>query len=242
MGCPPTRERFYTGDVDYLALATDYDGTLARDGIVDGPTLQAVKRLRQSGRKVILVTGRELSDLKSVFSRMYLFDLAVCENGGVLYDPLSGELRGLGRAPDRGFIDELASRGVKPLSVGLSIVATIQPFDKIAQAVIRDQALDLQVILNKGSVMVLPIGVNKKTGLNAALAELGIAPQQVVGVGDAENDYAFLEECGWSAAVANALPSLKAMVDFTTTASHGKGVVELIEMILENRLVSPAKG
>lgn len=242
MGCRPTHERFYTEGVDYLALATDYDGTLARDGIVDGSTLQAVKRLRQSGRKIILVTGRELSDLKSVFSRMDLFDLAVCENGAVLYHPGTGELRGLGRAPDRAFIDELTRRGVKPLSVGLSIVATVQPFDKIAREVIREHGLDWQVILNKGSVMMLPIGVNKKAGLNAALAELGIPPEHVVGVGDAENDHAFLEECGWSVAVANALPSLKAVVDFTTAAPYGKGVVELIAMMLENRLVSPAKG
>ncbi len=242
MGCRPTPERFYTGSVEYLALATDYDGTLAHDGTVAGPTLRAVERLRRSGRKLILVTGRELSDLKSVFARIDLFDLAVCENGGVLYDPRSGEIRALGGAPDRAFIDELARRGVKPLSVGLSIVATVQPFDKIAREVIREQGLDWQVILNKGSVMVLPVGVTKKTGLKVALTELTIAPEQVVGVGDAENDHAFLEECGWSVAVANALPSVKEAADFTTAAPYGEGVVELIAMILENRVVSPAKG
>ena len=49
------------------------------------------------------------------------------------------------------------------------------------------------MIFNKGAVMILPSGVNKATGLAAALEELGLSPHNVVGVGDAENDHAFLE-------------------------------------------------
>ena len=58
----------------YLALASDYDGTLAKDGEVDELTIRALERLVQSGRKLILVTGRELPDLQSVFSRLDLCD------------------------------------------------------------------------------------------------------------------------------------------------------------------------
>ena len=57
----------------YLVLASDYDGTLATDGVVDDETVRAVERLVHSGRKLILVTGRELPDLESVFSRLDLF-------------------------------------------------------------------------------------------------------------------------------------------------------------------------
>jgi HAD superfamily hydrolase (TIGR01484 family) len=53
----------------YLALATDYDGTLAHDGVVDDATIRALERLVHSGRKLILVTGRELPGLESVFPR-----------------------------------------------------------------------------------------------------------------------------------------------------------------------------
>src|SRR5438477_811893 len=59
--------------VRYLALATDYDGTLAADGRVREKTLAALERLRKSGRRTILVTGRELEDLKTVFPRLDLF-------------------------------------------------------------------------------------------------------------------------------------------------------------------------
>ena len=57
---------------------------------------------------------------------------------------------------------------------------------------IRDLGLELQIIFNKGAVMVLPAGVNKASGLAVALARLGLSPHNVVGVGDAENDHAFL--------------------------------------------------
>ena len=47
----------------YLALACDYDGTLASAGKVSNETLSALERLKKSGRKLILVSGRELPDL-----------------------------------------------------------------------------------------------------------------------------------------------------------------------------------
>ncbi len=71
----------------YLALASDYDGTLAQDGVVSPETVEALDRLRHSGRKLILVTGRELPDLEKTFNRLDLFDRVVGENGALLYNP-----------------------------------------------------------------------------------------------------------------------------------------------------------
>ena len=68
----------------YLALCCDYDGTIAHHGRVDEPTLAALKRLRESGRKLVLVTGRELDDLQTVFPHMDLFARIVAENGALL--------------------------------------------------------------------------------------------------------------------------------------------------------------
>lgn len=96
--------------------------------------------------------------------------------------------------------------------------------------------LELQVILNKAAVMVLPSGINKATGLAAALAQMQLLPENVVGIGDAENDYDFLSICGYSVAVANALPMLKERVDFVTNGSRGNGVIELIEKLITSDL------
>ena len=218
--------------VRYRALATDYDGTIATDGSLDADTVAALERFRASGRKVIMVTGRELTKLMQVCPRTDLFDLVVAENGAVLYDPLTREEQVLGEPPPASLVAGLRARGVAPLAVGRVIVATLTPHEATVRAVLERLGLDRTVILNKGSVMLLPPHIDKATGFAAALKRLGLAPQSVVGVGDAENDHAFLAHCGCAVAVANALPTLQQQVDWVTSYDHGAGVVELIERII----------
>jgi HAD superfamily hydrolase (TIGR01484 family) len=224
----------------YLALCTDYDGTLADHGKVDKPTIAALEELRASGRKLVLVTGREIPDLEKVCDRLDLFELVVAENGALIYRPANREERPLAEAPPARFVEELKRRGVERISAGRCIVATWQPYEKIVLETIRDLGLELQVIFNKGAVMVLPGGMNKAAGLKAALEELGISIHNTVGVGDAENDHAFLSICEFSAAVSNALPSVKETADLALKADHGAGVTELIREILGDDLASRA--
>jgi HAD superfamily hydrolase (TIGR01484 family) len=220
------------GPIRYLALAADYDGTLASHGTVAPETIEALGRLRATGRKLILVTGRRVDDLMRVFPDVRIFDRVVAENGPLVYRPQSRETRVLSKPPPAAFVEALRRRGVQPLTVGQVFVATEQPNERVVRDVIAELGLDLQVILNKGSVMVLPASVNKATGLSAALEELALSPQDVVGVGDAENDETFIAMCGCGVAVANALDSLKARADRVTTGEDGAGVREVIETLL----------
>ena len=148
----------------YLILATDYDGTLAKDGKVSEVTLDALKRLQKSGRKLILVTGRQVEDLCQAFPDTSLFDCVVAENGAVIYFPATREELLLGSLPPEKFVNALRSRNIDPLSVGKVIVATWEPNETEVLTTIRELGLDLQVIFNKGAVMVLPAGVNKASG------------------------------------------------------------------------------
>ncbi|HEV8227194.1 MAG TPA: HAD-IIB family hydrolase [Methylomirabilota bacterium] len=220
----------------YLVLACDFDGTLATDGTVRDETFAALQRLRESGRKLILVTGREIDDLLKVFPPVEIFDRVVAENGALLYRPANREYKTLGEAPSAGFVQALRAAGISPLSVGHCIVSTWQPHESKVLETIRDLGLELQVIFNKGAVMILPSGVNKATGLEAALLELGLSPHNCVGVGDAENDHALirLSECG--VAVGNALPLVQERADWVTPGRNGEGVVQLIDKLLENDL------
>jgi hydroxymethylpyrimidine pyrophosphatase-like HAD family hydrolase len=220
----------------YHALITDYDGTLATHGRVDDATLDALERLRASRRKRVLVTGRQLPDLMDVFPRLDLFDVVIAENGALLYRPSDRSERVLAAPPPPEFVAALGERGVSPLSVGHVIVATWEPQETAVLETIRDLGLELQVIFNKGAVMVLPSGVNKASGMEAALAELGLSRHNVVGIGDAENDHAFLSRCECSVAVANALGSLKERADFVTAGARGAGVIELIDRMVESDL------
>jgi hypothetical protein len=61
--------------VYFLALAADYEGILANDGVVADQTIAALKEFKESGRRLILVTGRELPDLKKVFPELGTFEV-----------------------------------------------------------------------------------------------------------------------------------------------------------------------
>ncbi|PMS21728.1 haloacid dehalogenase [Trinickia dabaoshanensis] len=222
----------------FVALATDYDNTIATDGRVSDDTWSALERLRQSGRHLILVSGRELEDLRSICPRLDLFSRVVAENGGVLYRPDRGEKRLLAPAPPQAFVDALRKHGMHRFSVSETLVATMKPNEQIALEAIRDLGLDLHVVFNGDAVMILAPGVTKATGLRAALDELDLSPLNVAGVGDAENDHPLLEACGFSVAVANALPALKAHADWVTPSESGRGVSELANALVEDDLSS----
>jgi HAD superfamily hydrolase (TIGR01484 family) len=222
----------------YHVLACDYDGTIAHDGVVAPSTVTALERLAASGRKLVLVTGRELPALQVAFPHLDLFDRVIAENGGLLYRPATKEQRLLTEPADERLAERLRASGVNPLSVGRAIVATWEPNDRAVLDAIRELGLELEIIFNKGAVMVLPTGITKASGLQAALLELKLSAHDAVGVGDAENDHAFLTLCEVAAAVANALPVLKERCDVVLEADHGAGVEELVDRLLDDDLVS----
>jgi hydroxymethylpyrimidine pyrophosphatase-like HAD family hydrolase len=222
----------------YLALASDYDGTLAQDSHVSDEARAAIERLKSSGRKFILVTGREMPELESVFPEYQLCDAIVAENGALLVWPGDGREEILGEPPPEAFLTEMVHRGVKPFSVGKVIFATWRPHESTVLDVIQSLGIEYHIVFNKRAVMVLPSGINKATGLAKALKRMKIAPANVAGIGDAENDHAFLESCAVAAAVDNALLSLKERCDVVLTRDHGLGVADFIDRLLADDLQS----
>jgi hydroxymethylpyrimidine pyrophosphatase-like HAD family hydrolase len=219
------------GAMSYRAFATDFDGTLALDGTVDDDTVAALRRLRAAGWTLIMVTGRELPSLFNTFAHPDAFHRIVAENGAVLYDPAVGAVERLANAPPPALIETLQRMNV-PLSVGHSIVATVIPYEREVFQALAELGLSWRVIFNKDAVMILPPDVTKATGLTVVLSELGIAPEETVGVGDAENDAAFLQLVGLPVVVANAIAELKPIATIHTTGARGEGVRELIDRLL----------
>ena len=210
-------------------LACDYDGTIADHGVLTPETAAVLGRVRDSGRKLFLVTGRMLDDLKRTCPDVdRLFDLVVAENGGLLYVPERREVRRLGDAPEPALVEALQRRGV-PLDVGASILATTADFSEAALAAIRETGVERSLVFNKGSLMLLPGGVTKGTGLTAALDATQLSAHNLAGIGDAENDHAFLSMCECAAAVADAVPALRERADIVTAAPGAAGAREFIE-------------
>jgi hydroxymethylpyrimidine pyrophosphatase-like HAD family hydrolase len=194
--------------------------------------------VRASGRLVILVTGRILDDLRLTFHQLQTFDRIVAENGAVLFDPRSGSTQVLAPPPPPEFLEALLASQVAPVYQGMVIVATLEPHQITVLETIRRLGLELELIFNKGDVMVLPTGVNKGTGLRAALTELGVPAQAVVAIGDAENDHSFLSLSGVPVAVANAIPSLQERAAMVTRSPAGQGVIEVVDDLLATDLTS----
>ena len=220
----------------YVVFASDYDGTLAAHGQVDPAMGDRLRQLKATGRRLVLVTGREMKHLALVFPDYHLFDYVVAENGGLIVDCATGEEIPLGPPPDAAFVRQLGQRGVHPLSVGKVILATWEPHEATVIETIKTTGSELQVIFNKGAVMILPSGINKATGLLALLHHLHLSIHNTVAIGDAENDLSLLQAAECAVAVANALPSVKAQADWVTQGSHGAGVAQLIDRLIENDL------
>lgn len=226
----------------FRVLACDYDGTIATDGVVAAATLAALERVRGSGRRVLLVTGRTRPQLEAVLAGWGVFDGLVLENGALLVDPLTGGERLLCDPVSERLVASLSRRGVEPLAVGRAICATALRHLTAVREAVHNSGLPLGVVVNRGGVVVLPAGVSKATGLRAALADLGETLPACVAVGDAENDVPMLAAAGCGVAVANALHEAKASADLVISRPNGSGILELVGRLVADDLAGVSAG
>lgn len=220
----------------YVALAAGFDGTLARDGRCDERCIEALRALSATGRKLILVTGRELRELLEIFPEVRIFDYVVAENGAVMHRPATRESEILAQAPPEILLQELRRRHVTPLTVGSSIVRTVQANEAEVSAALSKLQLDFQLVTNPGALMMLPAGVNKASGVWAALRELGVSRHNLVAIGDGENDLALFEFAEHAVAVQNADALVKRVANRTTEGAYCDGFLELARDLIATDL------
>jgi hydroxymethylpyrimidine pyrophosphatase-like HAD family hydrolase len=219
---------------NHSVLAFDYDGTLATEGTVAPPTITALKALLSSDRRLVLASGRQLSELVNIFPALALFAWVIAENGAVIYETATGLSEVMGAPPPAEFLRAVDERGIRPVATGQVIVATKSGYRKTLLGLIESMDLSHQVILNKDAAMVLPEGVNKGSSLLWVLQRMGLNKGVVIGVGDGENDADLFRASGFRVAVANAVPELKEMADWVTPDAAGSGIEQLSELLLSD--------
>jgi hydroxymethylpyrimidine pyrophosphatase-like HAD family hydrolase len=140
---------------------------------------------------------------------------------------------GSGRTPRRvATIEELASEPVLKL---LGLCRGRDPDELVAVA---DAAVGDLVTVTHSSLPLLEIsaaGVTKASTLALLCDELGIAADEVVGVGDMPNDLPMLTWAGTSYAMANAHPTVRATADHVAASNDDDGVAGVIEGLLDSR-------
>lgn len=215
----------------FVAVAIDFDGTLAKDGRVALSTVTAVEQLIASGRKFIIVTGRILEELLALFPQVDLCSRIVAENGAVLYHPATREQRVLGGAVPGPLAEALQRKGI-PFQQGEAILSTVRPHEVAVLETIRDLGLEHHIVFNRGSVMVLPQAVTKASGLQTALEDLQLSAHNVVAIGDSENDHALLQAAELAVAVNGAVPTLREAADVVTLEDNGLGTTWLLSALV----------
>ncbi len=224
------------------ALALDYDGTIADEGVLSPEVREAIAETRAAGIKVILVTGRILSDLRRLAGDLRFVDAVVAENGAVLAFPETGVSRLLAEPPPAHFRETLDRRGIRFLAGECVVEASADAASALLR-VIRELELPLVIAFNRGRVMVLPQAVSKATGLHEALYTQRLSLHNALAIGDAENDHEMLRACEVGAAVAWGSGWLKAVADAVVEGSGPSDVATYIRQVTRSaRLPFPRPG
>jgi hydroxymethylpyrimidine pyrophosphatase-like HAD family hydrolase len=222
------------------ALALDYDGTSAVDGVFDKDVRSAIEEARRRGVAVVLVTGRRIAELRQVAGDLRCFDVVVGENGAVLEFPESGRHVVLSHPPRQEFLDELRRRGV-PFAAGETVVETGAGWAAPTLEAIRQLEQPLVLAFNRGRLMILPQAVSKSTGLRHALASLRVSIHNTVGIGDAENDHDLLDACEVGVAVGWGSRALRAVADTVVDGEGPPALAGYIRGLLGQTMLSAAQ-
>jgi hydroxymethylpyrimidine pyrophosphatase-like HAD family hydrolase len=224
----------------FHAVAIDYDGTLTLGRRPTDAVLAAMADARGAGLRIVLVTGRILSELRRDFPDVDAHvDAIVAENGGVVTHKGGGVRRAAPPLPSA-LADVLEASGVQ-LRRGMVLLATTMEYDAAVLAAVRRLGLECQLVQNRGELMVLPANTSKATGLEEALSDLGVSPHNCIGIGDAENDHSLLDACEVGVAVRNAIPALRTRADIVLEQENGAGIIEVLRDVVRGTVNAEPK-
>lgn len=211
------------------AIAVDYDGTIATDGVLHPAVRESIRQARQRGVVVVIVTGRILSDLRCVAGGLDFVDGVVAENGAVISLP-NGHTTSLGQAPPLSLLAELTGQGIA-LQVGRCVVEMDAAFAKVAISLIRKLESPLAITFNRSRMMLLPDSISKSCGLRELLNILGVSLHNALGIGDAENDHELLNSCEYGVAVEWGSYFLKQQADHVISGRGPEAVAAYIQEV-----------
>jgi hydroxymethylpyrimidine pyrophosphatase-like HAD family hydrolase len=219
--------------VQKMVIAVDVDGTLFDGSGVAEQAVAALSQARADGHTLVIVTGRRWEGLELVVPAVIaLANRVVCEEGGVIVDVDNGHLRLLAEPVEAELIAALVAAGVPALDIGNVVVGAPTSSLAVVTAVRDRLARHRIIVTNKGSIALTMKGVDKGTGLRAAIAELQVQDLPILAIGDAENDLAMFEIATIAVGVANADDAVRASGVPLTSASVGLGVAEALHRYL----------
>ncbi len=214
------------------AIALDIDGTITDPSRkLCLSALKAIRKSEDMGLPVILVTGNILCFTMATSILVGASGGVVAENGGIIIS--KGEVKVLGDyEKTKVAYDYLQSQhevekvNFSDLRVSEIALKRTIPVDVVKETL---KNFDIEVYDTQFALHLTDPQINKGSSLKLICQELGITTQDIMAVGDSENDIDFLKVAGLKVAVKNADQQLKDIADYVTDNSYGDGVFEAIE-------------
>lgn len=223
------------GEKKLKAIALDVDGTLTDKN--RKICLNAVKAIRQAedrGIPVIIVTGNIMCATKTMAILFGTSGGLVAENGGVIES--HGKIQVLGNIEEcqRAYKFLRSRHKVKKVEFSDQRISEVAVERNIEEELVKDILRDFNVEVydTKFAIHLTDPTVDKGSSLEILATDMGISMDEILAIGDSENDIEFLRVVGMKVAVNNADEELKALADYVTKNSYGDGVVEAIEKFM----------
>jgi len=220
-------------------LVFDIDGTLVEPKEQINLTVIQLLRKLQEKAKIAIASGKNISYIAGFARGIGLTDfIAIGENGAVIFFPENFEEIVLVKRPS--FIDDLKTMVAKyfapdiwfqPNKVQLTIFPKrpelIDPITSFLANQIQALGIKDKVVLIKhvDAIDILPASVNKGEAVGKVREILGIGKENVICVGDNENDIPMFEEAGISILIGNKINYSKITLKFSN-------IVDCLEYLL----------
>jgi hydroxymethylpyrimidine pyrophosphatase-like HAD family hydrolase len=211
-------------------VLSDYDRTFTDETLRVAPGLpEAIQRLRSKGVLFSIVSGRKYSFMIDLYRSMDgLVDSFVAENGCVGYANGCRQIISEVRGRDR-LLHALADRSIGYDAGDVVISVHRRHLPEVLELLKLYPAYHM--VQNVDSLMLLPQGASKATGIRWLMDVYCLDPGQMACIGDAENDIDMRGFCSLMGAVSNALPAVKSESDYICKKSFGAGLLEFLEHI-----------
>ncbi|MGZ7043070.1 MAG: phosphoglycolate phosphatase [Methanobacterium sp.] len=220
------------------AIAVDIDGTITdqnREICVNA--IKALRKAEASGFPIILVTGNILCASRMVAIMVGTSGGIVGENGGVIQTRKKTQILGNIEKCKPAYEFLKSKYPVEKVEFSDQRISEIGIRRTIDVETVKETVknFDVEVYDTKFAIHLTDPEVNKGKSLEIVAGDMGITLDEIMAVGDSENDLEFLEVAGFKVAVANADKELKENTDYVTSKPYGDGTAEAIEKFILNK-------
>ena len=220
----------------YRAVAVDIDGTLTDDDLIlDCDAVNALRSLKSMGLEVILCSGNVLPIAYALSFYLGLRGPIVAENGGVIYHDRKIEVIADPGAALKAYEYLRTRANVRRLFTDRWRESEVGIYQDIPVGTVRDILRDFDVLVESSgfAIHIMAGRITKMDGIRRIAEIIGIKTDEIIAVGDGDNDAEMLKGCGYGICPANASENAKRSADHVTSLGNGSGFLEAVEHIKE---------